>query len=196
MEKLVRPNGPTRYVGVANLGSKLLDEVLRDATLKPLAHQMEVHPYLQQRDWVKKNKELNLTVIAYAPLGNTSPTYREKFYNNKEVWGDLPMLLEEETIKKIAARRSCTPAQVVLGWNLRLGQSVIPKSSHLTRQKENLGALDCKLTDEDDKEIAGIEARYGPRRMLNVCGLYRINCYEGLTGMERWKSWKSPLLPS
>lgn len=195
MEKLVRPNGPTRYIGVANLGENLLDELLRNATVKPLVHQMEVHPYLQQREWIKKNKALNMSVIAYAPLGNTSPTYRERFYNNKEVWGDLPMLLENETIKKVATRRQCTPAQVVLGWNLRLGQTIIPKSARFDHQKENLGALECskKLTDEDDKEIAGIEAKYGPRRMLNVCGLFYISCYDGLTGMERWKNWKSPL---
>ena len=103
------------------------------------------------------------------------------------------MLLEHETIKKVAARRNCTPSQAVLSWNLRLGQTVIPKSAQLARQKENLGAWDCKLTDEDDKDIASIEAKHGPRRMLNVCGLYYINCYEGLSGMERWKSWKSPL---
>ncbi|KAF2437013.1 Aldo/keto reductase [Tothia fuscella] len=163
------------------------------STLKPLVHQMEVHPYLQQREWVKKNKDLNLTIIAYAPLGNTSPTYHKEFYNNKEVWGDLPMLLENETIKKIAAQRKCTPVQVVLSWNLRLGQVVIPKSARLDHQKENWGALNCKLTDEDDKEIAGIEAKHGPRRMLKVCGIYGINCYEGLSGMERWKGWKSPL---
>ena len=148
---------------------------------------------MQQRDWVKKNKDLNLTVIAYAPLGNTSPTYRTRMYNNKQVWGDLPMLLQQDTIKKIATQRNCTPVQVVLSWNLRLGQTVIPKSGQVTRQKENMGALNCKLTDQDDKEIAGIEEKYGPRRMLNVCALYRQNCYEGLTGMERWKNWKSPL---
>ena len=130
-------------------------------------------------------------MIAYAPLGNTSPTYRTRFYNNKEVWGDLPMLLELDTIKKIAEIRGCTSAQVVLGWNIGLGTNVIPKSSQLARQQEN--SEPCKLTAEDDQEIAGIEAKYGPRRMLNVCGLYNINCYEGLTGMERWKSWKSPI---
>jgi alcohol dehydrogenase (NADP+) len=189
MEKLIRPNGPARYIGVANLGPKLLDPLLRNATFKPLVHQMEVHPYLQQRDWVKHNQDLNLTVIAYAPLGNTSPTYRKGIYANSRVVKGLPMLLEHETIKKIAAARNCSPSQVVLAWNLRHGVTVIPKSSHLDRQKQNMGALTCKLTDEDDKAIAGIENTYGPRRMLNICAVFGKNCYEGLTGMEHWKSW-------
>jgi alcohol dehydrogenase (NADP+) len=194
MEKLIRPNGPTRYIGVANLGPKPLDELLKGATLKPLVHQFEIHPYLQQRDWVKKNKEMNFTVMAYAPLGNTSPTYRESIYANKESYGDLPMLLEHDVIKTIATRRKCTPAQVVLSWNLRLGQAIIPKSVQLDRQKENFASTNCKLTDEDDKDIAGIETKHGPRRLLNICGLFNLMCYEGLTGMERWKSWKSPLM--
>lgn len=44
--------------------------------------------------------------------------------------------LQEETIKRIAARHNATPAQVALAWALKLGYAVIPSST----KRENLKA--------------------------------------------------------
>jgi len=93
-----------------------------------------------------------------------------------------PLLLSNSVIKDIAGKKNCTPAQVVLSWNMKRGVAVIPKSSHVYRQKENFEAQGkCILTNEDDAAIKGIEAKY-VGRFNNPCAQMEggMPCFEGL----------------
>jgi alcohol dehydrogenase (NADP+) len=179
METLVRSTGPrTRFIGISNFSPKQLDELLAsNPKIKPKVHQLEVHPYLHQTEWVARQKRENITVTAYAPLGNTSPAYSSlaRYQSNAP-----PPLLSNPTITAIATERKCTPAQVVLVWNMNRGIAVIPKSSHLYRQKENFEALDkCKLTDSDVAKVEAMEAKW-VGRFNNPCAYMRMKCFEGL----------------
>lgn len=42
----------------------------------PAVHQMEVHPYLQQKDFNQWLKSKGIHVIQFSPLGNMNPFYR------------------------------------------------------------------------------------------------------------------------
>lgn len=66
--------------------------------------------------------------------------------------------LQEETIKRIAARRNATPAQVVLAWALKLGYAVIPSSTKRENLESNLLAQQLQLRDEDMAQIAALES--------------------------------------
>ena len=83
-------------------------------------------------------------LTAYCPLGS-----------GKEKGGDVPDVLGNETIVKIAGIHSCTPAQIVLAWAIGKGMATIPKSTNEARQRENLSAAGIKLSAD---EIAGIDA--------------------------------------
>jgi 2,5-diketo-D-gluconate reductase A len=84
-----------------------------------------------------------------------------------ESWSPLGRgaLFGEPAIAAIAARRRKTPAQVVIRWHLDSGLIVIPKSVRPERLKENIGALDFKLDDDDMRRIETLDSpggRIGP----------------------------------
>jgi aryl-alcohol dehydrogenase-like predicted oxidoreductase len=80
-----------------------------------------------------------------------------------------------EAIKEVAAGMGCAAAQVALAWVLSQGDHIvaIPGTTKLANLETNLGALDCRLTDEDrgvldhlaDKVLGD---RYSPGEMAAV----------------------------
>lgn len=67
---------------------------------------------------------------------------------------DQGRLLTRPALKKLADGIGCTPAQLALAWVMgQPGVVTIPKSSSRGRVKENLGALDVKLTPEITAEL-------------------------------------------
>jgi alcohol dehydrogenase (NADP+) len=179
MEKLVKPDGQVRFIGISNYSPKQLDALLAVATIKPKVHQFELHPYLQQNDFVKSHHEKNISMMAYAPLGNTSPFYA---FANMENPTHPPILTNNPTMRAIGKEIGCSAAQVALAWNLRRGVSVIPKAIGENHQVENIKVLDkCvpKLTDEHVQKIETISKQY-IGRMNNPCWRWSIACFEGL----------------
>ncbi|MDI1283152.1 MAG: aldo/keto reductase [Reyranella sp.] len=77
--------------------------------------------------WMRRK---SIPLMAYSPL-------------------DQGSLLHETALKKLADELGCTPAQLAIAWLLaQPGVVTIPKSSTRERVKENLGALDMKLTPQ------------------------------------------------
>ena len=80
-----------------------------------------------------------------------------------------------EAIKEIAAQKGCVAAQVALAWVLDQGDHVvaIPGTTKLANLRTNLGALDCRLTEENRaalNELADqvLGDRYSPEGMAAV----------------------------
>jgi pyridoxine 4-dehydrogenase len=80
-----------------------------------------------------------------------------------------------EAIKEIAAHRGCVAAQVALAWVLGQGDHVvaIPGTTKVANLESNLGALDCRLNEEDLgvlNQLAGqvLGDRYAPEGMAAV----------------------------
>lgn len=65
-----------------------------------------------------------------------------------------PKLTEHEVVKDIATKLGATPAQVLVAWGARRGQSVIPKSVQKDRIISNFKQVE--LSDEDFDRISGI----------------------------------------
>jgi diketogulonate reductase-like aldo/keto reductase len=69
---------------------------------------------------------------------------------------DQGRLLENTVVRRVAARRGVTPAQVALAWVLaREGVLAIPKSSNLDHVRQCRGALDIHLAPEDLLDLDG-----------------------------------------
>jgi alcohol dehydrogenase (NADP+) len=165
MQKLVRPVNGTRFIGVSNFGFQQLDDVMKLDGLKPQFHEFELHPYLRQSKWVEENQKRNLTVIAYAPLGNTQTQASMGVSVDRNA---VKPILSTDVVTSIAKARGCTPAQVVLAWNLHRKVVVIPKAAQSVHQKENLATLDqCKITDEDAAKFDTISEQI--RFYINAC---------------------------
>jgi len=168
MEKLVRPEKGARFIGLSNHSPLQVKEVVEIAQIKPKVHQFESHPYLQQNEAIKQNMAYGITVTGYAPLGNTNPVH------NLGVSGSAgnraPPILENPAIVAVAKARGCSPAQVVLAWNVKRGTAVIPKAAQSVHQQENIVTLlKCKITDEDAAKVADIKKSYEVRLYENYC---------------------------
>jgi alcohol dehydrogenase (NADP+) len=172
MEKLVGRG--TRFIGLANFSPKQVDDILKIATIKPKVLQIELHPYLPQTEFVKSVQAKGIAVTAYAPLANTNSAYRK--YGSK-----IQQIFSHPTIQAVANARGCTPAQVVLGWNMKRNVVVIPKASKIEHQRENIQTLEkCKLTDDDAAKIDAISKAGQYRMNGDVCDGAGKGCWEGL----------------
>ncbi|EFQ34002.1 aldo/keto reductase [Colletotrichum graminicola] len=149
------PKSKVKNIGVSNFTVEDLETVIEATGVVPAVNQIERHPLLQQNDTLLKYaKEKNIHITAYSAFGN----------NNLGV----PLLIENDTIKKIAERLNATPAQVILAWSQVGGHSVIPKSVTPSRIHSNF--QEVKLSDDD---VAAInELGKNPRR-YNIPILYK-----------------------
>ena len=165
------PRSKVLNIGISNFSPHQLKKIISKTGVKPFAHQMELHPYLQQTGWITAHKALGIAVTAYSPLGNSNPTYKDK--------STPPPLLKNDLMVRIAERRNCTPAQVSLAWGMGRGTSVIPKSSHVEYIEQNFGAVDCELRADDLAEIKLMEKDY-VKRFSNPSKYWGIKLFEGL----------------
>ena len=173
MEKLLKSD-KVRHIGVANFSPEQMVRLISSSTVKPAAHQMELHPYLQQTAWVQWHESHGIHVTAYSPFANANPIYGAPSDGN-----EAPLLLENEVMKEIAKKRSCTPATVALQWGMGRGTSVIPKSSHSGRIEENFKATECDLMYEDLKAIEKLGEKY-LTRFNDPSKSWGVNLYHGL----------------
>lgn len=160
-------SGRVRNIGISNFSPAQLKDLIKNGDIKPAVHQMELHPYLIQEEWVKAHKAHGIAVTAYSPLGNMNPTYGPK----------APLLLEPRIIA-IGKKRKCTPAQVVLAWGMSHGVSVIPKSKHEKYIKENIESVDCELKKDDIAQINKLGDT--PERFNNPSKSWGVRLFEGL----------------
>ena len=110
--------------------------------------------------------ELGISLVAYSPLGRgmltgryttpgDRPTSQTDFRSQAQPRfqpGNIETNLKlVEAIKEIADKRGYAAAQVALAWVLGRGDHVvtIPGTTKLANLESNLGALDCRLTEED-----------------------------------------------
>ena len=166
-------SGKVRHIGVSNFSPAQMSRLISHSNTVPFAHQMELHPYLQQSAWVQWHQAHGIHVTAYSPLANSNPTYGDPSKSR------LPALLENKAMKKIAEERNCTPATAALAWGMSRGTSVIPKSQHADRISENFGARTCDLDYESFKTLESIGARY-LHRFNNPSKSWGVDLYEGL----------------
>lgn len=164
MEEAVQKN-LVRHIGVSNFGMRNLLELVAQARIKPEVNQIELHPYLPQRELLETCESQKVHVTAYSPLG--SPDRPAGL-----VRADAPVLLQDPTITQIAKAKGITPAQVLLAWALTRKTSVIPKSVNPERMRSNLAAAEIELDDLDLLQIAGINRheRYVAARMWTIPG--------------------------
>lgn len=62
--------------------------------------------------------------------------------------------LEEELVKKLAAKYKRTPAQIVLRWAVQRGTAIIPKTTKPERMDENIDLFNFSLTSEEMLSIS------------------------------------------
>lgn len=134
----LRERGLAKSIGVSNYPLAQLEEAIEATGVAPAIHQIELHPYFQQRELRELHAKHGIVTESWGPLGQGKSD-----------------LLENDVITGIAEAHGATPAQVVLAWHLAHGIVALPKSVTPSRIVENLEAAELRLTDQ---ELAAIDA--------------------------------------
>ncbi|WML60644.1 aldo/keto reductase [Neobacillus sp. PS2-9] len=137
--------GRVKAIGVSNFHVHHLEDVMKDAEIKPMVNQVEYHPRLAQKEVRAFCQEHGIQLEAWSPL----------------MQGQL---LDNEVLQGIAQKYNKSVAQVILRWDLQNGVVTIPKSTKEHRIIENSQVFDFKLTAEDMEAIDSLnqDQRVGP----------------------------------
>lgn len=135
MEK-VYTDGKARSIGTSNWTIAGLAKLLKFATVKPHANQIEIHPFLPNGDLVRYCLDNSILPMAFSPLGsqNQVPSTGEK-------------VSENAVLNEIANKGGYTLAQVLIAWGVRRGYVVLPKSSTPSRIVSNFKSI--SLSDDE-----------------------------------------------
>ena len=74
MEKLLT-TGKTKAIGISNFSRAELENLLKETTVVPAAHQIELHPWLQQTEFCDFHKSKGILITQYSPFGNQNEIY-------------------------------------------------------------------------------------------------------------------------
>jgi methylglyoxal/glyoxal reductase len=137
--------GKVKAIGVSNFQVHHLQDLMKDAEIKPMVNQVEYHPRLTQQEVKTFCDNNGIQFEAWSPL----------------MQGQL---FDNPLLKEIANKFNKTVAQVILRWDIQNGVITIPKSTKELRIIENSTIFDFELTKEDMEQINNLNQnhRVGP----------------------------------
>ena len=149
MEKAIS-SGKVRSLGISNFDAskERFLSIVDSMKIKPVALQIECHPYAQRKDIREWVKPYNIIIECWYPLGH----------------GDKG-LLNDPAIKNIADAHEKSIAQIILRWHIQEGFSAIPGSKNPIHIKENISIFDFELSDA---EMAIMRSLNKDKRFFNV----------------------------
>lgn len=136
-----------RAIGVSNFLVHHLESLAVHANEPPTVNQIELHPYLQEREVRDYCNSNGIVVEAWSPIAKGQ-------------------VVDDPVLQEIAATHGKTPVQVTLRWELQHGIVVIPKSVRRERIAANADVFDFELSREEMARIDTLdqdgERRLGP----------------------------------
>jgi len=169
----LKNEGKIKYIGLSEISARTLRRAEKIHHID--AVQIEYSPFAIDIEsdtigLLKTCRELGVAVVAYSPLGRGMLTGRYKSPSDLEE-GDFrrfaPRFSEEnfpknlqlvEKLSTLAKKKGCTSGQLSLAWLLAQGEDIIPipGTKKIKYLEENKGALDVKLSAEEEKEIRSV----------------------------------------
>lgn len=150
MEKLVEM-GLVRNIGTSNMTIPKMKLLLREAHIRPVVNEMEIHPHFQQRELFNFMTDNLIVPIGYSPIGSPKRPERDRT-------PDDTVDIEDPVIVQIASRLNVHPAVVCVKWAVQNGQVTIPFSVKPDKLLANLQAVvNGPLTSEEMEKISKID---------------------------------------
>jgi aryl-alcohol dehydrogenase-like predicted oxidoreductase len=166
MAELVRA-GKVRYLGLSEAAAATIRRAQGVHPIAALQTEYSLWTRDPEAEVLPTCRNYGITFVAYSPLGRGFLTGRFKSTD------DLPAddarrnhprfqganfernLQLVKKIEEIAARKTCTPAQLALAWLISQGEDIvpIPGSKHRARLEENVKAADITLTRAELEDI-------------------------------------------
>ncbi|ASK66084.1 oxidoreductase [Brachybacterium avium] len=145
----LQKQGRIRSIGTSNFRMEDLIELESKTGVVPVLNQIELHPYFNQPELRRFHAAKGIVTESWSPLGQNG--------------GEL----EDPVITQIADAHDVSPAQVMIGWNLALGNVVIPKSVTPERIVANFASLELTLTEDEVARISALHKGEDGRRGLH-----------------------------
>lgn len=130
--------GDTRSIGVSNFSAENLSDIVDLTFYTPAVNLVELHPLLNQSELRTVNKQYGITTAAYCPLGTGK-------------------LLDHPAVAAVAAAHDRTPAQVLIRWNIQLGNVVVPRASGPERLAENIDVFGFELSAAEMESLDALD---------------------------------------
>lgn len=169
--------GKVRAIGVSEVTLAQLDAAHRTFPLASLQSELSLWTRDALAEIVPWCATHNVAFIAFAPLGRgflTGAIGPERSFGANDVRAVNPRFTAAalqanqqivDVVRRVAARRRATPAQVALAWVLAQGEHVlaIPGSDQMSFVEENVAAGALRLDPTDLAELDTLPAAVGAR---------------------------------
>lgn len=142
LEKLYQ-KGTIKAIGVSNFEPDRLIDLINFNEVTPAINQVETNLLCQRKAEHQWFEKYGVVHQGYAPLGQ----------------GKAKEILANSVVNQLAKVHQKTPAQIVLRYLVQSGVTVIPKSVHPQRMKENIDMFDFELTSEEMKQLAQLDTK-------------------------------------
>ena len=145
--------GQAKSIGLSNFNVAQIENIMKNAEIKPSNLQIELQAYNQQKPLRETCAKHNIAVTSYSSLGSPGSDPDRKTNSTLA----LPRLLDHPVVQKIAKDHNKSTAQVLLRHIVQNGMIVIPKSTNPERIKQNIDIFDFELTADEMKELNGLD---------------------------------------
>lgn len=135
----IRQEGRARSIGVSNFQTHHLERLLGETDVVPVINQIEVQPWLQQRELRAFGDARHIVTEAWSPLARGR-------------------ILDDPLLTSLSAKYGVSTAQIVIRWHLQSGLVVIPKSVTPSRIAENIDVFGFELAADDLAAIDGLDS--------------------------------------
>ena len=181
--------GLAKAIGVSKFTAFDLHNLLCSCKVVPAVNQVELHPFLHEKELVRFCERRGIVVTGYCPLVRPSsgvvripvyprastihltaaPAIKEvpkdgnlTFASNLPVGEVDVSIMTNPVLVSIAKAHNKTPAQIALRWQLQFGPNLvtIPKTVTPGRPLENISIFDFELTPEEMEQIEGLDIGY------------------------------------
>ncbi len=145
-------NKKVRYIGIANVEIRHLEEISQKCDMLPQIVQVERNPLNTEDALLAACVENSIILQAYGPTGTSNPE-----------------LIESEVLKRLARKYGKTVRQVILRWHLETGDIPVVRSVRKSRIIENCDIFDFRLLLDEIAEINLLNRNYkfyDPRRYV------------------------------
>src|SRR3954464_8081656 len=135
-----KADGRAKSIGVSNFLPEHLERVIDTCEVVPAVNQIEVHPYMANKELREFGESRGVVTEAYSPIAQ----------------GEL---LDDPVLNEIAEEVGKSVAQVVLRWHIQIGAVIFPKSTKPERMRENFELFDFELSSDQLSQIDGLDKR-------------------------------------
>ncbi|XP_052745662.1 1,5-anhydro-D-fructose reductase-like [Bicyclus anynana] len=160
IEGLVK-KGLVRSAGLSNFNSVQVERVVEKGRIKPVINQVECHPYLSQLRLEEFCAARRVRLSCFGVLGSKGTP--------GDYTSGLAPAIDDPLVTVLAAGLGVTPAQLLISYQLRLGRTVVVKSSRASHLSQAAAAT--VAAPLDSATVAALSALNRNKRIFTFKGM-------------------------